>query len=178
MAMAIANGWTLDDLHRLPDDGNKYEVVRGELFVTPPPSTDHEDVIARLNRILVPYVEANGLGHVYLARSVVRFEGSEVEPDVSVRESIRGFGNRWQDAPTPILTVEVLSGATRRRDPGPKRALYRDAGIAEYWIVDRERRSILVIKADAADCLVTDEMVWVPERAARELRFTVAELFE
>ncbi len=53
---------TLDEVHRLPDDGNKYELVRGELFVTPPPNDDHETVLARLSRIVDPYVEENGLG--------------------------------------------------------------------------------------------------------------------
>jgi Uma2 family endonuclease len=53
--------WTLAELHRLPeDDGNTYEVVHGELFVTPPPTVDHETVAARLVRVLDPYVERHG----------------------------------------------------------------------------------------------------------------------
>ncbi len=46
--------WTLAELHRLPDDGNKYELVRGDLFVTPPPTDAHETILARLTRILDP----------------------------------------------------------------------------------------------------------------------------
>ena len=49
--------WTLDEVHSLPDDGNKYELVRGQLFVTPAPAPDHELVAARLHRVLAPYVE-------------------------------------------------------------------------------------------------------------------------
>jgi Uma2 family endonuclease len=77
--------WTLEELHSLPDDGNKYEFVRGELFVTPPPSEEHEAILTRVSFLLEPYVSKHGLGHVYAPRSVVRLEGSEVEPDRMVR---------------------------------------------------------------------------------------------
>ncbi|HEY2165322.1 MAG TPA: Uma2 family endonuclease, partial [Gemmatimonadaceae bacterium] len=78
--------WTLDEVHSLPDDGNKYELVRGELFVTPPPSDDHETILARLTGVLSPYVEAHRLGLVYHPRAVMRYRGSEVEPDLMVRQ--------------------------------------------------------------------------------------------
>ena len=60
--------WTLEEVHNLPDDGNKYELVRGELFVTPPPTDDHETIAARLARMLDPFVAANGLGMLYWLR--------------------------------------------------------------------------------------------------------------
>src|SRR6476469_5110153 len=103
--------WTLEEVHSLPDDGNKYELVRGELFVTPPPSEDHETILARLNAILTPFVTANRLGMVYRPRAVVRFDGSEVEPDLMVRAERRVRIKDWDDAPAPILVVEVLSGS-------------------------------------------------------------------
>src|SRR3954470_2031730 len=127
--------WTLEELHRLPDDENKYELVRGELFVTPPPTDNHETISARLTRLLDPFVAAHGLGFVYHPRAVMRFQGSEVEPDLMVRlpRSVRGA--EWDSAPTPILVVEVVSGSTRRRDHQQKKTLYMEAGVAEYWIV-------------------------------------------
>ena len=62
MANRVQKKWTLEELHSLPDDGNKYELIRGQLFVTPPPTDAHETICARLHRLLDPYVAANGLG--------------------------------------------------------------------------------------------------------------------
>jgi Uma2 family endonuclease len=119
--------WTLEEVHSLPDDGNKYELVRGDLFVTPPPTDEHETIAARLARILDPYVAAHQLGLVYRPRAVMRFDGSEVEPDLMIRQPQRGKSGSWDDAPIPILIVEVLSGSTRWRDYLQKRELYMDA---------------------------------------------------
>ena len=157
-----SRGWTLAQLHRLPDDGNKYELVRGELFVTPPPTPDHETVLARLTRILDPYVAANGLGMVYHPRSVVRFDGSEVEPDLMVRHPYHGAGANWDDWPLPSLVVEVLSDSTRRRDLG-KRQLYLDAGIPEYWIVDAAARNIRGVRSPSSEEVVADNLTWMPK---------------
>jgi Uma2 family endonuclease len=76
----------------------------------------------------------------------------------------------------PILVVEVLSPSSRRRDFGPKRELYLDTGIAEYWIVDLTARCIHVITPDA-ERVVTDEMEWTPTGATTPLRFSVPTLF-
>jgi Uma2 family endonuclease len=176
MAAAIKH-WTLDELHRLPDDGNKYELVRGELFVTPPPSEDHETIIARLSRRLEPFVEAQHLGFVYHPRSVVRAEGSEVEPDLMVRAPKPSGGRDWDDAPMPILVVEVLSGSTRRRDLGPKKDFYLDVGVAEYWIIDPGAKTVRVVRSGAFDQLRTDEVVWQPVGASDGLVIVVPELF-
>ena len=86
MLMALATrAWTLAELDRLPDDGNKYELVEGELFVTPAPSPAHERLSSVLYSILLPYVRKERLGDIYTPRAVVRTNGSEVEPDLTVR---------------------------------------------------------------------------------------------
>jgi len=114
--VATLKRWTLEEVHSLPDDGNKYELVRGELFVTPPPNPDHESIAARLSRVLDPYVEVQKLGFVYHPRAVMRFEGSEVEPDLMVRQPNARGAKDWEQSPTPILIVEIQSPSTRRRD--------------------------------------------------------------
>lgn len=169
--------WTLEELHRLPDDGNKYELVRGELFVTPAPSVDHETVIARLARLLDPYVAANGLGLVYRPRAVIRFGGSEVEPDLMVRQAPPRKRTAWEDMPLPILVVEVLSPFTRRRDRAQKRNLYLDAGIVEYWLVDPESESITIVRAGRDDVTVRDRFAWQPRLNLPELGVEMVDIF-
>ena len=174
-----ARKWTLAQLHRLPDDGNKYELVRGELFVTPPPGDQHETILARLTEALTPYVREHRLGHVYHPKAVMRFEGSEVEPDLMVREAHpdrRGDDSDWTRAPIPILVVEVLSGATRRRDMNEKKSLYLDAGVAEYWAVDPEARTVAVID-EGSMRLVSDRLVWTPVGPTTPLTVELAEIF-
>lgn len=178
MAMATTRKvWTLEELHSLPDDGNKYELVRGELFVTPPPTDEHETILARLTALLVPFVATHHLGLVYHPRAVVRFEGSEVEPDLMVRQPQSGPPADWDTAPTPILVVEVLSGSTRRRDQKEKRELYIDAGISEYWIVDAERRIIRVVQPGMADRVEHDRFVWQPRGASSGLDIQLGDVF-
>lgn len=167
MAMVMrAKNWTLDDLHRLPDDGNKYEVVFGELFVTPAPSEEHETILARLNALLVPYIATNHLGAVFRPRVVVRWQGSEVEPDLFVRAMRSRPTKDWEDAPAPVLVVEVLSPPTRRRDLGDKRTLYLTSGAGEYWVVDPESRSVRVMRANVDDVVMTDQLTWAPVGAS------------
>lgn len=169
--------WTLEEIHSLPDDGNKYELVRGELFVTPPPGGTHETILARLSRALDPYVERQGLGLVYRPRSVMRCEGSEVEPDLMVREPWPGDDRSWDNAPMPILIVEVFSASTRRRDQDQKRTLYMDAGIDEYWMIDPERRAVTIVQPVGADRTVMDALTWSPAGSSSPLEIRIADLF-
>jgi Uma2 family endonuclease len=175
MAMPAVKQWTLEELHSLPDDGNKYELVRGVLFVTPPPTNEHETILARLTRMLEPYVAARELGFIYHPRSVVRHEGSEVEPDLMVRAPLPHGASEWDEAPCPILVVEVLSPSTRRRDQTDKRDFYIAVGVSEYWVIDPERQTVRVF-TPVSDVTYGDEVVWTPLGAA-PLVIPVARLF-
>lgn len=179
--MAVATKkWTLEELHSLPDDGNKYELVRGELFVTPPPGDEHETILAKLTEILAPYVRQHGLGHVYRPKAVMRFEGSEVEPDLMVRRAHpdrQGNDSDWTRAPIPILVVEVLSPSTRRRDLNQKRSLYVDAGVAEYWVFDSAEQSVTVVSGESTR-VVRERLNWFPTGATEALEFDLADVFD
>ena len=179
MFMATAQKrWTLEELHSLPDDGNKYELIRGALFVTPAPTDPHETVGARLTRILDRYVERENLGYVYRPRAVVRFEDSEVEPDLMVRQPHPDPDNPdWATAPTPSLVVEIASPSTRKRDREEKRALYMDASVPEYWIVDADKRTITVVMPSTADVVATETLSWRPAGAAEPLKFQLVDVF-
>jgi Uma2 family endonuclease len=177
VAMVATTPWTLEMLHRLPDDGNKYELVRGELFVTPAPSEAHEEIAARLTEILIPYVRQHGLGLVFHPRAVFRLEGSEVEPDLMVRQPKRRGAVDWTEAPLPLLIVEILSPTTRRRDRQQKRAFYMDAGVPEYWMVDPDEQTITRFRGDGDPETVTRELTWSPSGAGEPLVVLLAEVF-
>lgn len=177
MAMpASVKRWTLDEVHRLPDDGNRYEVIHGELFVTPAPSPAHEEILVRLTELLTPYVRANRLGRVYHPRAVIEHRGSEAEPDLMVRSSPPNPGTPWAEHPVPILVVECVSLTTRRRDYGPKRDFYTEAGVDEYWIVDRFDQTIRIVRRESEE-RIRDVMRWHPAGAGEALTFSLAELF-
>ncbi len=178
MLMAYATEpWTLDQLHRLPEDGNRYELLDGELFVTPPPSPSHELLASRLRSLLEPYVRTHQLGDLFGPRSVVRMLGAEVEPDLMLRPSLAITSESWDEMPVPTLVVEVLSRTTSRRDLVQKRAYYRRIGVHEYWIVDGATRTICVV-SNRADELVTGTLLrWRPVGATDELVIDVESLF-
>jgi len=170
--------WTIEELHSLPDDGNKYELIHGELFVTPAPSDNHETVAARLTRLIDRYVEANGLGLVYRPRAVIRIgEDTEVEPDLMVRQPQASRRASWVGAPTPILVVEIASPTTRRRDRLYKRNVYAEAGIPEYWMVDSDERTISVARPGHEDVIARETLAWHPAGAALPLTFRVDDVF-
>lgn len=178
MVMAQATAvWTLADLDRLPDDGNRYEVVDGELFVTPAPSPAHEALAAELHEILHSYVRAQRVGRVHRPRAVIRTDGSEVEPDLMVRPLVTLPPDTWEEAPIPLLVVEIVSRTTRRRDHEQKRAFYLRSGVEQYWLVDGRLRVIRVVRPDADDVLVAQELVWQPTGAGEALTIDVPAYF-
>ncbi len=178
MAHPQRKRWTLEEVHALPEDGNKYELVDGELWVTPAPSNRHETILTRLDRILAPYVWAQRLGDVYPPRAVFRIGREvEVEPDRAVRQPHPDPDGSWETAPRPILVVEVVSPSSRRRDYGKKRDLYLEKGIPEYWIVDGDRRIITVVQPGRDAVVVSDRLTWAPAAASEPLTFDVGPLF-
>lgn len=174
MAMPLSAPWTIEQLDSLPDDGNRYEVLDGDLFVTPAPSDVHEAIIEWLDRLIIPFVKANGLGSVQ-HKGVLRVARAHVEPDLIVRPEapLRG----WANAPLPILIVEVLSRSTRHRDVGQKRAFYVGNGVAEYWIVDREEDVVIQIRNEE-ERRISTVLRWSPLESAGPLEIDVAKMFE
>jgi Uma2 family endonuclease len=132
--------------------------------------------VSELLSLLVPYVAKHGLGRIQVPRAVMVFEGSQVEPDLMVRPAApRGASLERQ--PAPRLAVEVLSDSTARRDRTAKRSLYLDAGVAEYWMLDGESKSVTVARRETADLVLTREMRWQPVEGIEPLTFEIAELF-
>jgi Uma2 family endonuclease len=135
---------TYDDLQEMPDDRNRYEIIRGHLEVTPAPSPDHQKVVLNLAAVLHRHVLDHSLGTVFVAPCDVFFsEHSVVEPDIffvpAEREDI--IDSRMIRG-APKLVVEVLCPSTTRRDRQAKMQLYAEFGVQHYWIVDPVHRTI------------------------------------
>ncbi|MBI4207466.1 MAG: Uma2 family endonuclease [Betaproteobacteria bacterium] len=144
MATPSARRWSYSEFARLPDDGNRYEVIGGELYVTPAPGTRHQLLVTRLGHILSGFVEEHRLGWVIVSPVDVLFaEGDYVEPDlVFVRRERKGIISDRGIEAAPDLVVEVLSESTSKTDRGVKRERYTHFGVPQYWIVDPEERTV------------------------------------
>lgn len=140
-----------EDLWDLPDDGNRYELIDGELFVTPAPRVQHQAVVGFLYVVLREHVHATG-GRVYLAPTDIRFRHDTVlEPDLLALHQARleQRHDRWIDAP-PDLVIEVSSPSTASHDLIRKRRVYEQHGVPEYWYVDLDAQRVFVHVLDDA----------------------------
>ena len=135
---------TYDDYVRLPDDGKRYEIIDGELEVSPAPAPRHQRVSGNLLVVLHGYVQAHGLGQIYCAPiDVILARNSVVQPDLvfvaAGRTSI--ITERAIEGP-PDLAVEILSPWSDERDRVTKADLYARYGVRHHWIVDPVARTL------------------------------------
>ncbi|MGI8917275.1 MAG: Uma2 family endonuclease [Pyrinomonadaceae bacterium] len=139
---------TVAYLETLPDDDNRYELIAGELFVSPAPGLPHQLVLQRLQLALGNYLETNPIGIIVPGAGAVFSDYDSVIPDlVFVRNEIwKTIVANDRFVAAPNLVIEVLSpgNQNRNRDLGAKRGLYARFGVEEYWIVDRENRSVMI----------------------------------
>ena len=178
MAVSVeTKPWTVEDLYRIPRDENRYEVLCGELLVTPPPGDKHEVALARLNSLLVPYVVANRLGLVFSGNPAIHREGSFLIPDLLVRRPFEAEGATWAEQTLPILVVEVRSPSTWNRDRTSKRSFYLRLNVPDYWMVDPERELVVVVRPGEPDREVRDVFHWRPDGAAEPLEIQIRQIF-
>ena len=159
----MAHAWTPDEVRALPDDGRRYEVVAGELLVTPAPSLPHQEAVLRLSRLLSEYTERTSVGYAALSPADIEpEEGALVQPDVFVAPLRAGRRPRsWAEIDRLLLAVEVLSPSTARADRTVKRRLYQRTGVPEYWIVDLEARLVERWRpGDERPEILTDALQW------------------
>jgi Uma2 family endonuclease len=138
---------TFADWLEYPDDGRLYELIDGELFVTPPPNIEHQRISRDLEYVLVGYLRKTRAGEVLDAPVGVKLGDEDVlEPDLVVvlTENADRIGPQAIEG-APDLVVEILSPGTARRDLGSKRRKHEEAGVREYWIVDPASRSVEVL---------------------------------
>ena len=131
-----------DDYAAAPDDGQRYEIIGGELFVTPAPGTLHQRVLVRLLQQLMSFYHEGGRGEVFIAPVDLILSPHDIlQPDIVVVTSTEDITKRGIERP-PLLVVEILSPSSRRQDRGVKFERYAQLGVKHYWILDAEARRI------------------------------------
>ncbi len=179
MGMAVPTYWTAQMVRQLPDDGNRYEVVHGELLVTPAPRPWHEIVVDRLHGALQEYLRAEPVGFAFGGRSDISW-GSNilVEPDVFVVPLEEARALEWARMKSLLLAAEVLSPSSIRYDRFTKRRLYQAQGILVYWVVDADERYVEVwCPDDELPAIERERVVWHPAGAGQAFTLELAELF-
>jgi Uma2 family endonuclease len=176
--------WTYAEFERLPgDDGNRYEIIAGELVVNPGPGLQHQEIVGRLHLLLRPFVDAHRLGRVILSPFDVLFaEGDYLAPDLLFVRSERASIVRERGVEgAPDLVVEIVSPSTGFRDRGLKRERYAHYGVAEYWVIDPRAGRIDVYRlledAERPAVLTSGTLEWQPVAGGPTLAVDVAELF-
>ena len=175
----IARFWTPDEVRALPADGRRYEVIAGELVVTPAPSFPHQEAVLVLVEALREYLRRSKAGHAAFSPADLTPEpGALVQPDAFVVGLVDGRRPRnWTDIERLLLAIEVLSPSTARADRTVKRRLYQRARV-EYWIVDLEARLVERWQpgVDRPEIL-TEHIEWVPEAGIVPLTIDLSAFF-
>jgi Uma2 family endonuclease len=145
--------WTYDHYAALPDDGKRYEIVNGVLYMSPSPSWPHQEIIGRFFRYLSSYVESTGLGGVFMAPLDVELSPyNTFQPDVVVlfKKSRMKLQRRHIVGP-PELVVEIVSPGSQMHDRHRKIVAYARGGIPEYWIADPDARTVEVLVLEGGE---------------------------
>lgn len=172
--------WTAEMARALPDDGKRYEVLDGELFVTPAPALRHQRAVGELFVLLKAYVRAHSLGVALISPADIEFSPRRlVQPDVFVAPMIAGGRPRdWRDISSLLLAVEVLSPSTARADRQRKRRIYQSERVPEYWIVDLDARVVERWRPDdERPEIISEVLSWQPRADAQALSFSLEEFF-
>ncbi len=177
----ITRYWTRENVLALPDDGNRYELVDGELLVSPSPRPLHQIALAAVYDRLSTYVRAHGLGLLLFSPADLDLlSGQLVQPDLFVVAGHDGRALReWTDVGIPLLVIEVLSPSTARHDRITKRRKYQRVGVPEYWIVDLDARAIERWRPeDERPEVRADDVTWQPPENVPVFTMELAELFQ
>jgi len=141
---------TVDDLDLMPDDGNRYEVIEGEIFMSRAPGLTHQRISANLFAEFIFYLRENPIGEVIHTPGVIFNKYNGVIPDmVFVSNERRGeIASTERITGSPDIVIEIVSpGAeNEQRDRVVKRQLYGKFGVEEYWVVYPDSRSVEIYR--------------------------------
>lgn len=170
---------TADMVRALPDDGNRYEVVHGELLVTPSPRPLHQRVQMRLALRIGTYLTENPVGEILASPADLSWgDDILVQPDLFVVRGDEAGALDWTRIRHLLLAIEVLSPSSARADRFTKRRLYQEVGIPAYWMVDPDEQVVEVWTPDATfPAFERERLTWHPEGAREALVISCRELF-
>lgn len=181
MDMALSSHpWTRAEVLALPDDGNRYELIDGELLVTPAPTGPHQRAVTALYDRVAPYVRAQRIGYTCLAPADLDLEAEQLsQPDLFVVPLIDGREPvQWPEFGIPLLIAEVLSPSTAKQDRITKRRRYQRSGVETCWIVDLDARVVEVWRAaDAQPEIRAETLEWRPDAGEAALVVDLPRLF-
>jgi Uma2 family endonuclease len=178
--MAVPVYYTAEMVRALPDDGRRYELVYGELLVTPAPKAPHQLVVRRLLVALDVYLKKHHVGEAFCSPADISWSSDTlVQPDVFVADINQARTLDWSQMKRLLLAVEVLSPKTARYDRFTKRRLYQEVGVPAYWIVDPDQKLVEIwTPDDVQPSTVRDRVVWLADGAQEPLTVELAQLFE
>lgn len=173
--------YTMEDIYALPE-GERAELIDGRIYAMAPQSRIYQKLVMELSHIIKSYIEENnGECEVYPAPFAVFLNNDDktyVEPDISVICDKNKLNDRGC-AGAPDFVIEVVSPSSRKMDYTTKNALYSDAGVREYWIVDpaRERTTIYYYEQDEAPMIYLFTQV-VCSGIYKDLEINISELLK
>jgi len=147
---------TYEEFRQLPYDGKRYELVCGEVHVTPAPNTRHQFILRRLVASLEGYLARNPAGEFAFAPLDVRLAPDLVlQPDLIFVSAARLhiLGDDFVSG-TPDIVVEILSPTTSAHDRATKIPLYAQAGVPEMWLIDPQAKTVEVLRLQGRKYLV------------------------
>ena len=180
MGMAAPLYYSAEMVRAIPDDGNRYETVHGELLVTPAPRAWHQAIARRILGKLDRYLEEHPVGCLFYSPADISWGPDNlVQPDLFVVDLEQARSLDWSKMTTLLLTIEVLSPKTARYDRHTKRRLYQEVGIPFYWIVDPDKKIVEVWTPESQFPVVEPELVrWKPEGVEEEFVLDLDGLFK
>jgi Uma2 family endonuclease len=158
VARSIGTRLTYEDYAAIPSDGRIYQIVDGEVIVTPAPSPHHQRASRRLQRQLEDHFHPAGRAEVFNAPiDLILTQHDVTQPDLMVVADAASVSRRGIEA-APLLIVEVLSPSTERYDRQVKARRYAALGVPHYWVLDPETRRL--------ECYVNQDGVFQPAAVA------------
>lgn len=173
---------TYDDYVEIPNDGKRYEILEGELSVTPAPNPRHQATSGNLFFLMTQHIKANGLGTLFHAPIDLILESvSVLQPDlVFVAKHRETIITERAIEGAPDLVVEILSPSTSRGDRVTKAQLYARHNISAYWIADPEQETLEIYRLDSNSYrLLTTLQGNLPQSVPPfdDLRFSAKDIF-